>query len=168
MSGGYFFSVWLHILAAAIWIGGMVFLALVVIPVLRKEGFQGIRTVLLHESGRKFRTVGWIAYILLIITGLTNLGFRGYGFEHLSNGSIWQGSWGQILGWKIGFVVLVLLLSAFHDFYLGPKATRMLEEDERSTEAQRIRKAASYMGRFSLVLSLVILALAIMLVRGGL
>ncbi len=168
MSSGYYFSVWLHILAAAIWIGGMVFLGLVMIPVLKKDGFKAVKVALLHEAGLKFRTIGWITYGLLVITGITNLAYRGFGLEHLFDGSIWQGSWGQLLAWKIALVTLVVLLSAYHDFYLGPRATRMLAQDENATQAQRLRRAASYMGRISLVISLIILGLAIMLVRGGL
>lgn len=167
MSGGYYFSVWLHIVAAAIWIGGMLFLGLVLVPALRKGSFESVRVALLHETGVRFRMVGWIVLLILVITGMTNLVYRGIGFSVLFDVGIWQSAWGRLLAWKLGLVGFVLVLSAFHDFYLGPRATRQLAKDPDSEEAQRLRKKASYFGRVTLLISLIILVLAVLLVRGG-
>lgn len=54
--------------------------------------------------------------------------------------------------------------SAFHDFYLGPRAARLLKADDPGAES--MRRVASYAGRVTLLLSLIILALAVLLVRG--
>jgi uncharacterized membrane protein len=63
----YQWIVWVHILAAIIWIGGMFFLPLVLVPVLRRQEPK-LRAVLLDAVGRRFRTVGWIAIGLLLVT----------------------------------------------------------------------------------------------------
>lgn len=162
----YLFSVWLHILAAAIWTGGMVFLGLVLVPVIRGRDFAQIRSTLLYRTGIRFRMAGWITLGILVVTGIFNVGFRGFNWGHLIDGTLWQGGWGHILVCKVSLVTLVLLVSAVHDFYLGPRATRALETDPDGPEAQRLRRTASYIGRFTLLVSLVILALAVMLVRG--
>jgi uncharacterized membrane protein len=163
----YLLSVWLHILAAAIWIGGMVFLGLVLVPVIRGRDFAPVRTALLYQTGLRFRWAGWFVLGLLVVTGIFNVGFRGYTWAALFDGTLWQGAWGHVLAWKMVLVGFVLVVSAVHDFYLGPRATRLLAENPEAPEAQRLRRTASYIGRLMLLASLVILALAVMLVRGG-
>lgn len=160
----YLISVWLHILGAIVWIGGMFFLGVVLVPVLRERRFEPVRTAMLYRTGLRFRWLGWIVLALLVLTGITNLGFRGYVWADAVNGSLWAGPWGRVLAWKIGLVVVVLIGSALHDFYLGPRAARLLEAEE--PEAESLRRVASYAGRVMLLLSLIILALAVMLVRG--
>lgn len=164
----YLFSVWLHLLAATIWIGGMIFLGLVLVPVIRGREFASVRTVLLYQTGLRFRWAGWGVLVLLVVTGIFNLEFRGYAWGNLFDGTLWQGPWGHVLSWKVGLVGMVLVVSAVHDFYLGPRATRLLAENPETPEAERLRRTASYIGRLMVFASLVILALAVMLVRGGL
>ena len=72
----YLASVWLHILAATVWIGGMAFLVLVVVPWLRKRGATDAGR-LLRETGQRFRTVGWVCFAIVAITGTFNLWSRG-------------------------------------------------------------------------------------------
>ena len=166
MRAWYLFSVWLHLLAAAVWIGGMVFLGLVLVPVIRGRDFAHVRTALLVRTGLRFRWAGWVVLGLLVATGIFNVGVRGYTFGNLIDGSLWEGAWGHVLAWKVGLVGFVLVVSAIHDFYLGPRATRLLTHNPEAPEAQRLRRTASYMGRLMLLASLVILALAVLLVRG--
>lgn len=162
----YLFSVWLHLLAAAVWIGGMVFLGLVLVPVIRSRDYAPVRTMLLVQTGLRFRWVGWIVLGLLVLTGIFNVGVRGYTWCDLFDGSLWEGAWGHVLAWKVSLVGLMFVVSAIHDFYLGPRATRLLAEHPDAPEAQRLRRTASYIGRLMLLASLVILALAVLLVRG--
>ena len=54
----YLFSVWLHILAATAWIGGMFFLVLVVVPWLRRGNERQDAATFLQETGERFRAVG--------------------------------------------------------------------------------------------------------------
>ena len=164
----YLFSVWLHILAAAAWIGGMVFLGLVLVPVLRKPPLRDSSTSLLYRTGLRFRQVGWISLALLVLTGFVNLAVRGYGWMDLWQGDMWQGGWGRALAAKLIFVIVVLILSAVHDFYIGPRAVAQMEKAPGTAQTDRLRKAASWMGRITLFLSLIILALAVTLPRGGL
>ena len=167
MHAWYLFSVWLHILAAAVWIGGMAFLGIVLVPVIRGRDFASVRTALLYRTGLRFRWAGWVVLAVLVVTGIANLGFRGYSWENLFDGTLWNGAWGHVLAWKVGIVGVVLIVSAVHDFYLGPRAARLLAENPDAAEAQRLRRTASYVGRLMLLASLVILALAVALVRGG-
>lgn len=161
-------SVYLHILAATIWIGGMAALGLLLVPLLRKDRFEDVATPLLHESALRFRWIGWGALGVLIVTGLFNARARGMPWSAWVDLGFWTTAWGQALGWKLVFVVLVLAVSAVHDFHFGPKAIRLMENAPESPEAERMRWWSSWLGRLTLLLSLVILWFAILLPRGGL
>jgi putative copper export protein len=67
---------------------------------------------------------------------------------------------------KLGLVAAILALSGLHDFWIGPRASRALREG--SAQAGRWRAQATWLGRINLLLSLGVLALAVLLVRGGL
>lgn len=161
----YLTSVTLHILAAAVWIGSMIFLAAVLVPVLRRSEYSDIRTPLFHHTGIGLRYVAWISMLVLVITGITNLGLRGYRWAHAFDGILWQGSWGSVLAWKLGLVGVVIAVSFVHDFILGPKTMKMLAEERDAEVIKGIRRRASMMGRIVLILSIVILVLAVRLVR---
>src|SRR5262249_24988412 len=63
----------LHVAAALTWVGGMLFVALVLVPVTRRLEDAMLRRHLMHEAGLRFRTVGWIAMGVLVATGLVNV-----------------------------------------------------------------------------------------------
>ena len=166
MHGLYIFSVWVHIVSAAIWIGGMVFIILVVIPILRRSEYREIYTEVLHKVGIRFRLLGWVSLLLLIVSGVFSLLYRGYGISDLQSGRIFQGEFGEILLHKLVLVISTLVISAVHDFWVGPKATGFSLRDPASKESLRFRRIASWLGRINFVIALLIVALGVMLVRG--
>lgn len=161
----HFISILLHILAAVVWIGGMVFLGIVLIPVLRQRRGSPEYAELISRTGTRFRNVGWICLVLLVITGFVNLG-RWVDHSRLLSAELWTSPWGHILAAKLVLVAVALALSAVHDFVVGPRATRRLREAPGSVEAGRLRRTAGWMGRANLLVAVLIAALAIMLARG--
>ncbi|HLW61586.1 MAG TPA: DUF4149 domain-containing protein [bacterium] len=155
-------SVTLHILAACIWVGGMIFLALVVLPILRQREYRFVAGPLIRGAGVRFRWVGWMAVATLVLTGLANLRFRGYGWTQLRDGSGWQGWFGHTLAAKLILVAAVVVISAVHDLVLGPVAAEQLD----TAAAQRLRRRAAWMGRVVLLFSIAVVALGVILVRG--
>lgn len=161
----HFVAILLHVLAAIVWIGGMVFLGAVLIPVLRKSRTAGGQYAeLIHRTGIRFRNVGWACLALLVLTGLVNLTRWGVGLERLASAELWASPWGRILAVKLVLVAAALAVSGVHDFVVGPQATRKLREAPE--EAGRLRRTAGWMGRANLVIAVLIVALGIMLVRG--
>ena len=79
---------------------------------------------------------------------------------------LWRSQFGHTLGVKLSLVALTFLLSAVHDFVIGPKATRIGRLEPNSPQAHRLRRQAAWMGRFNLLMGLIIVALGVMLVRG--
>lgn len=163
----YLLSVWVHILAAGVWIGGMVVLALVLVPVVRRPEYRDVASSFIYRTGVRFRWVGWLSLGLLFLTGLVNLSYRGFGWEELTGGRLWRIPFGQTLQIKLLLVAAILLLSLFHDLFLGPKALAILQEDPTSERAAKWRRWASWAGRFDLLLALAVAALGVVLSRGG-
>lgn len=162
------FFVWLHVVAAAVWIGGMLFLALVLVPVVRREEYREHAARLVHLTGTRFSRVGWVCLGVLVASGFVNLWFRGIGWAALVNAGFWTSPFGRVLGIKLLLVATILALSAWHDFGVGPRATAAWQADPTSAEAGRLRRMASWFGRLNLLLALAVVGLAAALVRGGL
>jgi putative copper export protein len=159
----YLISVAVHILSAAIWVGGMAFLVFALMPVLRRPEHQSGPPAL-PAVARRFRNIGWLCLGLLILSGVANLALTGVTWQALIEGTIWEGSHGRILAWKLSLVGALIAISALHDFWVGPKAVRLAAQ--RLPPARAWRRAASWMGRLTLALALVVLYLAVRLVRG--
>lgn len=159
-------SLYIHILATMVWIGGILFMVFVVVPVLRKKELKSSAAVLVEKVGVQFRAVGWVSLIILLITGILNLGFLGYHWSDLWSGTLWKGAFGHILAVKLFFVSLIYLISAIHDFYIGPKATELWKENPDNPVAKKLRKQASWIGRFNLLFGLIVVFEAIQLVFG--
>lgn len=158
-------SMWLHILSATAWIGGMFFLVLVVVPWLRGSGGEGAAR-LLGETGERFRSVGWGCFTILAITGTINLWVRGVRLPDFVDPLWLQSPFGATMVTKLALFSLVLIMSAVHDFGVGPRAIRAMEAEPGSERSRALRRQASLMGRLNAVFALLIVAMAVMLVRG--
>lgn len=165
MSFLYLASVWLHILAATTWVGGMLFLMLVVVPWLRSGG-RSQAVVFLRETGERFRSVGWACFGVLVVTGTFNLWVRGVRLADFGRAEWRSSPFGRAVLWKLAVFVVILGVSAVHDFAVGPGATRAISEDPGSAHAEALRRRASLLGRANALLALTIVALAVILVRG--
>ncbi len=164
--GWYIAAVSVHILAACIWIGGMVFLAAVLLPALRQPDYRGVALPLIRATAIRFRWVGWAALLTLAITGSANLMVRGYGWRQVQDGEMWRGWFGHVLALKLMLVLAVVLISAWHDISASRQAHLALG-DVDPAQLRRYRRRAAWVGRIVLVLSIAILALWVTLVRGA-
>ncbi|MFI5323376.1 MAG: DUF4149 domain-containing protein [Thermodesulfobacteriota bacterium] len=163
----YIISVYIHILSATVWVGGMFFLILVLIPVLRKPELRELFPTVFYQAGVRFRIVGWASLIVLIITGTFNLAFRGYTVSDIMTGRIFEGLFGHALLSKLISVGLILTVSVIHDFWIGPKASEIIKEKSLSPRGASLRRTAVMLGRLNFILALLVVLLAVMLVRGG-
>lgn len=131
---------WLHVVAAMMWIGGMLFIALVLMPATRRLEDAALRARLIHTIGLRFRTVGWIAIAVLVATGVGNLW---HDPALLATGR---------LRVKLGLVALSIVLSAVHDFDVGPRAGAPGADP-------RLRVRASWLARLNVLVVLLIVLL---------
>lgn len=166
MPGVLYASVLLHVLAALLWLGGMFFLGVVGAPVLRGVEPPELRQRLFHLLGERFRGVGWAAIAVLVATGLTNLWARGLlRWEGvLGDAAFWATPFGRALALKLLAVTTMLVVSAVHDFALGPAAGRAAAG---TPEALALRRRAALLARWNALLGLVVVGAAVFLARGG-
>ena len=164
----YVISVWLHIMAATVWVGGTIFLVIVLVPAIRRPQFAAVASPLIRFTALRFRWVGWVCFGVFVFTGIVNLAARGIGWQELQETAFWRGSFGRTLAIKLTLVAAILAISGFHDFYLGPRASAAWEANPVSAETLRLRRQAVKLGRLNLLLAVTAILLGIMLVRGAL
>ena len=153
-------AIWLHILAAVAWIGGMMFLSLVLAPLVRRESAVPAFTVFFRSTAQRFRIVVWLAIVILLSTGPILLHGRGISTSDMTQ-------WPPIFFVKAVLVVVLLLLTLLHDLLLGPLATRSKAIPPRAQSAwkQIFLGASRWVPRLALAVALGVFLVAIVLVR---
>ncbi len=146
---------WLHLSAAVFWIGGMLFISMVLAPRLGEIKSGPERMRLVSAIGTRFRNISWVAIGVLLITGITNLTLRGVDWSQLS-----QTDFGRHLMIKLTAVLAMLLLSAIHDFGLGPRATQ-LGMRGGGPEFLALRRRVTWLARINLLLGIFVIFLAV-------
>jgi copper resistance protein D len=135
--------VWLHVLAAAIWLGGLAFSAHLLVPALLRGDRAGLALL-----GRA-RMSAWTALGLMIVTGLENL-------RHVGLGRPWVVA-------KLLAVIVLLALAAHRDFALVPRATG---EIERGAPPGLALNGLRWVDRILLLLAVIALFLGVGVARG--
>jgi putative copper export protein len=104
------FVLWVHIVAACIWIGGQVTVA-AVIPLLRDH------RDLARRVGRRYQAIAWPAFVVLILTGLLNVGNAGLHWSQLLDNPA-----GRTLIVKLAFVALSGVAAGVHSLLQAPRS----------------------------------------------
>ena len=167
MQFSYNLIVLIHVLAAILWLGGMFFIGLVMVPVLREMEPPEKRIEVLASAAKRFRTLSWVAIPVLLITGVLNSMNRGVTPEMISNGSLFLSRFGKILTIKVAIVLIMLILGAIHDFVLGPRLTEIMTGNTAgiydSEKIKTYRVYVSWLARFNALLGIFVVAMAVML-----
>ena len=118
-----------HVLAAAVWIGGTVALVFAGVPVLRQLP-TGLRADTVRDLGRRWRPIGWTSLGLAGASGIW-LGFGYWGADN-SETLFHTGTGHALIAKAILYVVLVVS-AILHDFILGPRLNRQIREGRPRT-----------------------------------
>lgn len=152
--------VWVHLIGATCWIGGMVFLSIVVAPLLREKipDFQA------HDwfvrVARRFRSLVWMVIPVLVLTGLL-----------LLRQSVWWdvpwAEWSWVVHGKLMAVTMLIALSVVHDRIVGPRVRMIVQKDRSAwTDAERrLVRLSPWLARSTLLLGLLIVFLGVALAR---
>lgn len=157
---------WVHLLSAIAWIGGMLFILLVLLPVMRRAMPPAERTVLFARVAERYGVLSWIALSILVVTGVFNGEHRGVAWMHLLDGE-----YGRTLALKLLLVAVVIPITLVHAFYFGRRITRLAEQakdvgDDPALAAQRrrLQRISGTLSAANLLLNLAIVLLAAALV----
>ncbi len=150
-------SVWIHLVVAMFWIGGMLFLTFIIGPFLKGVESAEERSRIYQIVGTRFRFFGWISIILLLITGPLNFYFMGIRFKDILSAPFYNSGYGKALIIKLLLVAVIVLSSLMHDFVMGPL----------SRDSQRLSTISRYIGRANLIIALLIVLCGVFLRFGG-
>jgi uncharacterized membrane protein len=164
----YQLNVWIHILMAAIWTGGLIYTAAVVVPFAISHEAQE-RQRILRGLARRFRWIGWGSIVVLIFTGLGNLVFRlsPIKISQLFNGEAFNPDlvdrfiaiW---LPWKLMLVAVMVGLMLFHDI----TSMRAAKKYGGSPGDAPGNRAGSRAAALATLVALAVLYVSVRLVRG--
>lgn len=154
---------WAHLVAASIWVGGSIFIGIVLAPLLKtiSDSVEG-RLSIMIRVGRKFNTIGVPSLIILIITGIYNsVGIIAKPSLILST------NYGIVLLIKVILVIALLIVFAIHVRLIRSEVERKIETKNLSGDhLQKLRSKIIMLGRLTVILSLVILLMAALLRSG--
>ena len=138
-----------HLLAAAVWVGGTVALVFVGVPVVRTlEGETRARAM--KALGQRWRPIGYGALFVLGVTGVP-LAARDW-----KSGE----SFHWVLAAKVALAVCLVSVSYVHNFVLGPRVAEEMRAGSRASYRKLV-----VVGWVSLALTLVVPVLGVVLAR---
>jgi len=154
---------WIHLLAAAIWVGGSLFIGIVFSPLL-KSMFDSIeeRLQIMIKVGKRFNKIAVPSLIILIGTGLYN--------SHqllIKPELLIATSYGNFLIIKIILVFALIITYVVHVRIIRKEIEdKIMSKQMSSHQIQRLRKKIIILGEITVVLSVAILFLAALLDAG--
>ena len=147
---------WLHLLAAITWIGGLVFQVLVVFPTLARAALtaEWLRFALSLEA--RFRVILWPAVGMALFTGLVNLMNVWY-TTVVTTGSI-SPTFVPLLRVKLALVIGMLAVQAVQQLLIYPRRVAALRDVY--TDVQEVPRPFRTWHRLALLLYGALLGLA--------
>ncbi len=155
---------WVHLICASIWVGGSIFIGIVLVPVLKSYTKSVEELVMLMvKIGRRFNKMTVPAFAILIATGL----FSSRAFFE-SPEALVGSTYGIILMIKVILVIATVGTYVVHvRMFNADMERKLVSGDGGSVYVQSVRAKIIHLGRIIVVLSIAILLLAALL-DGGL
>jgi copper transport protein len=135
---------WVHLVAAAVWVGGLAQLALAV-PVAQQRLDERRRAQTLAQIIPRFSLVAGLAVLVLTLTGLVQAAWLAGAIE-----ALWSTTYGLALALKLALLLPMLILAAFHLLRVSPQLRTLV----RQRSAKALESAAALAERFRFTLTL--------------
>ncbi len=154
---------WIHLVAAAIWVGGSLFIGIVFSPLLKTiANSLEERMQIMIRVGRRFNKIAVPSLIILMVTGL-------YSSHMLISRPdlLVATSYGTFLIVKIILVIALIIIYAIHVRVIRKDVEEKIMSNQMPEfEIQKLRKKIIILGEITVVLSIAILFLASLLDAG--
>jgi putative copper resistance protein D len=154
---------WTHLVSASIWVGGSIFIGIVLAPLLKtiSESVEE-RVTIMIRVGRKFNKIAIPSLAILIATGLYNSS------NILSRPQfLLSTNYGIILVIKIILVISLLVMFAIHIRIIRTEIEEKIKSKEMLPEiVQKLRSKIISLGRIMVFVSIAILLMAALLHSG--
>lgn len=154
---------WIHLLAAAIWVGGSLFIGIVFSPLLKSMyGTIEERLQIMIKVGKRFNKIAVPSLIILIGTGLYN------SHSLLSKPDLLMAtSYGHFLIIKIILVIALIITYVIHVRIIRKDVEeKIMSKQMPPQQIQKLRKKIIILGEITVVLSVAILFFASLLDAG--
>jgi putative copper export protein len=157
---------WLHLLGAVVWIGGLLFQLLVIVPTLERAPITAERLRFGLSLEVRFRSVMWLAVGLVLLTGLYNVMHVLY-TTTLAGSSV-SPAFVRLLSIKLLLVVLMLLLQGVQRLVVQPRRVTFLSR-LASTAAElpdpflRLQRLSHLLGILTVSAAVVVMLLGLLL-----
>lgn len=152
------FVLWVHIVAVIIFVGGSLFMWMVMVPASYEVTNDEVqRTITLGKVAKRFAKVVNLSLILILASGLYNATWY---LPSLS--ALVTTNTGRILLTKSLLVAVLLTLVYFNGIYYGRRIMKLARE-KNLEELKRIRRVTNSLSYVNLALMLVVVLLAAML-----
>jgi putative copper resistance protein D len=154
---------WIHLIAAAIWVGGSLFIGIVFSPLLKTmTSSVEERMQIMIRVGKRFNKIAVPSLIILMLTGLyTSNSLIGNPDLLVST------SYGKFLIIKIILVIALIITYAVHVRVIRKDVEEKIMSNKMSEpEIQKLRKKIIILGEITVVLSIAILFFASLLDAG--
>jgi putative copper resistance protein D len=155
--------VWAHLVSASIWVGGSIFIGIVLAPLLKtiSESVEE-RVAIMIRVGRKFNKIAIPSLAILIVTGLYNSS------NILSRPQfLLSTNYGIILVVKIILVISLIVMFIIHVRIIRSEIEKKIESKQMLPEiVQKLRSKIISLGRIMVFVSVAILLMAALLRSG--
>jgi putative copper resistance protein D len=154
---------WAHLVSASIWVGGSIFIGIVLAPLLKtiSESVEE-RVAIMIRVGRKFNKIAIPSLVILIGTGL-------YSSSNILGRPefLFSTNYGIILVIKIILVISLLVMFAIHVRIIRTEIEQKIKSKEMLPEiVQKLRSKIISLGRIMVFVSVAILLMAALLHSG--
>lgn len=138
-----------HVLGAAVWVGGSTALTFIAVPVVRRLTGE-TRQLAMRGLGQRWRPIGWGALLAMVVTGIP-----------LAAHVVPDGGTGAaaVFGVKAGAFLALVCFAYLHDFVLGPR----LAAEIRDGKPERTRRPLVLVGWTSFTLTVALPILGVVL-----
>lgn len=145
----------IHVLSAIIFVGGSIFIWLILWPESYKLDNDKLRTKLLGFVGHKFAFYTNLTLGLLILTGLLMT------YKYLFNFSLYFESIGGELLFSAEILIIIMIIIMYGNNIYHGKLIVKLNEENKFDEIKRIRKVTHIYSMITMVLLIIIVILMV-------